>query len=303
MLDSLGLSPAGLTLTFASYFSVLLWQGLRKDEGLVIPHFAIGLGLVATLAVVSLLAQIAGIRAPECLLLRRAPWIPALAGLAALITPRLSRSWGNRGVLACAFGLLALASTTPLISPLLERNRTSAPGWENDVCRQSVPFTCTAAAGATLLRSLGVSSSEDEVAILSGTDPRGTDLLGLAAGVRSKLDSAMTVRAAVLDVEDLRSVQLPCVAFSKCHAFVVFAIDEVTDEVEIGDSTAPQGRLSVSWERLEQRFQGEVLLVTSADASGVIDGSEFEILPGHQEGFDSEGLPLRRFGSANAEPW
>jgi hypothetical protein len=56
------------------------------------------------------------------------------------------------------------------------------------VCMQTTHSTCAAAASATLLKTLGISTTEGEMAKCCFTSDRGTGLHGILHGLDSKLD-------------------------------------------------------------------------------------------------------------------
>src|SRR5439155_26252660 len=58
--------------------------------------------------------------------------------------------------------------------------------WRRDICLQTSHATSSPAAAATLLRSHGIDTTEEEMARLCLTNPDGTSLLGLYRGLRLK---------------------------------------------------------------------------------------------------------------------
>jgi hypothetical protein len=83
--------------------------------------------------------------------------------------------------------LLALACLYRSTAPLVARTPTPlADRWSNDVCLQTSPSTCSAAAAATLLRAHGIPATEQEMARLCLTTDRGTTALGLYRGLTLK---------------------------------------------------------------------------------------------------------------------
>lgn len=104
-----------------------------------------------------------------------------LAGLAwaTLRTPR----W-QRVLLVTVVAVLAVYRA---YGPLAGRPPAIAGNtWFGDVCKQSTLSTCSAAAAATALRSVGIDATEAEMATLCLTRPAGTLNLGLYRGLRMK---------------------------------------------------------------------------------------------------------------------
>jgi hypothetical protein len=58
--------------------------------------------------------------------------------------------------------------------------------WTNGICRQSTTSTCSAAAAATALHSVGIETTESEMAQLCLTRSTGTSTLGLYRGLKLK---------------------------------------------------------------------------------------------------------------------
>lgn len=82
----------------------------------------------------------------------------------------------RRGFLAVALAGVAVWS---LVRPLLAETPVCSDQWQGEVCIQTQPATCSAAAGATLLRHYGIEASEGEMADLCLTTAQGTTLHGL----------------------------------------------------------------------------------------------------------------------------
>jgi hypothetical protein len=67
--------------------------------------------------------------------------------------------------------------------------------WEGDVCFQSTPSSCGPASSASILRALGLSVSEHEIAKASHTSASGTEAWYLARHLRSRgLDTSFDFR-------------------------------------------------------------------------------------------------------------
>jgi hypothetical protein len=96
---------------------------------------------------------------------------------------RAAIPWWRRGVLALALAGLAFWS---LVRPLLAETPVCSDQWQGEVCIQTQPATCSAAAGATLLRHYGIEASEGEMADLCLTTAQGTTFHGLFRALRIK---------------------------------------------------------------------------------------------------------------------
>lgn len=110
---------------------------------------------------------------------------PLLAGLLAGACWRLS----DRPIAAKAvvLGLLLLAAITLPYRYLIDPPPATADRWQGSVCMQTTQSTCAAAATATLLKSLGISATEGEMAGRCFTTARGTGLHGIIYGLDQKL--------------------------------------------------------------------------------------------------------------------
>ncbi len=127
----------------------------------------------------------------------------------------------------------------------------------NGVVLQTTKFSCGAAASATLLTRLGISTSEREMAALSGTNPvTGTGEIAVALGLRRKLDgSGRQVAMIRAGWNDLRRLKRPAMAnirlsFLQDHWVVV--LDTTADTVTIADPstgirTLPRKRFLAQW--------------------------------------------------------
>lgn len=85
------------------------------------------------------------------------------------------------------FATIALAlipSIKPLLNPL--PRETFKEQWEDGVCLQSTPSTCGPASVATVLKHLGMESSEHEIARYAHTSGSGTEAWYLARYLRNR---------------------------------------------------------------------------------------------------------------------
>lgn len=110
----------------------------------------------------------------------------------------------------------------------------------NGVFIQTTEYSCGAAASATLLTRLGMSTSEREMARLSGTNyVTGTDEIAVALGLRRKL-AGTGRKAAIIRAEwnDIRGLNKPAMVnvrlgFLRDHWIVV--LETQPDAVKIAD--------------------------------------------------------------------
>lgn len=201
----------------------------------------------------------------------------------------------------------------PAQSDLVEMSRFTPPRWKDDVCLQSTGFTCTPSAAATLLKVYGVQSSESEMAVRCATSRSGTHVLGLARGLASKLpEGKFNVRACRLVPSEIRRVNLPCITFTCCHAWVIFNILP-NGNIEIGEALG--GRSIVTFENFAASFCGEAVLVTPADGpsyaamgtrgveitAGNTSESQLTLAGSLIDEVDGCGRTIHRFGSAPIE--
>jgi predicted double-glycine peptidase len=111
-----------------------------------------------------------------------------------------------------ATGVLAAAGLYAAMAPLVGRPPLCHEAWDGDLCLQTSPATCSAAAAATLLQYYGVYAPEQELADLCLTR-RGTNWKGLYRGLTLKA-APLGLRVEVLDttIDDLaRTLNEPCI--------------------------------------------------------------------------------------------
>ncbi len=111
-------------------------------------------------------------------------WFPffaaVLAGLAWTgATGRIRRCLNSGSLLAV--GAWAVAY------PLLGKAPECRSKWQNEVCLQTTPYSCSAASAATILKAHGIEASEAEMAELCLTR-RGTNWMGLYRGLALKTE-------------------------------------------------------------------------------------------------------------------
>jgi Peptidase C39 family len=114
--------------------------------------------------------------------------------------PKWRRYW-NAGALML---LAALTLAQPLLQPILRPIQGSNQWDKQGVCMQTRSTTCSAAAGATLLRAHGIEISEAKMVEICLTDARGTPSLGLWRGLRmATAGTAVRPRSVSATVDDL----------------------------------------------------------------------------------------------------
>lgn len=100
--------------------------------------------------------------------------------------------------------LLTIVSVGALIRPLLGEAPTCEERWEGDVCLQTTKHTCSAASAATVLRRVGITTTEAEMSRLCLTRI-GTHWMGLYRGLRQKLSPAWQIE--VFDTKSLETLR------------------------------------------------------------------------------------------------
>ncbi len=107
-------------------------------------------------------------------------FLGAAGGAAAALLPR----WL---VVFPLFGSICLA-VVPYLKPVINPLDLSSLNeeWDGDACLQSTSSTCGPASTASILRNLGVNSSESEIARAAFTSASGTEAWYLARYVRSR---------------------------------------------------------------------------------------------------------------------
>ena len=137
-------------------------------------------------------------------------WLPMLAGLLVGFGWVLSPS--TRRTKSLLFGtLLVLALVLPYRRLFAARPAVISQ-WQHGVCLQSTNATCGAAAAATLLSTVGVSSSEEEMVNLCFSTWKGTSIHGIVRGLAVKLEATQwRVRAREMTLEELAELEAPAI--------------------------------------------------------------------------------------------
>jgi hypothetical protein len=128
---------------------------------------------------------------------------PLFAAVLAGLSYRRLR--GRPRMRATAILLLIVAGVGALIRPLLGTAPVCEQRWDGDVCLQTTKHTCSAAAAATALRCIGVTTSEAEMARLCLTR-QGTSWMGLYRGLSQKRAPACQIE--VFDMASLETLRL-----------------------------------------------------------------------------------------------
>ena len=128
--------------------------------------------------------------------------LPLFASLLAGLSCRRLR--GRPQARTTAIVLLTVVGIGALIRPLLGQAPACEERWEGDVCLQTTKHTCSAASAATVLRHIGVATTEAEMARLCLTR-EGTHWMGLYRGLSKKLSPAWRVE--VFDAKSLETLR------------------------------------------------------------------------------------------------
>jgi len=140
-------------------------------------------------------------------------WYPiaasVLAGLAWRHTPggRVRRAWSVVG--------LAVVGIYAAVQPLLGRAPACGNRWDQQgICRQTTPYTCTAACAATVLKTHGIPATEQELAELCLTR-RGTTWQGLYRGLKRKtVNTPYEVEVFSCSADELRLLTPDCMVLT-----------------------------------------------------------------------------------------
>jgi len=123
---------------------------------------------------------------------------------------------------------LAFISTYATVKPLLGVVPACKNDWNGDVCMQTTRYTCSAACAASLLRSVDVNTTEQEMAGLCFSD-QGTNWTGLYRGLSLKTaDSNYRVETFVAELSDLAEMN--------CRQIPVILTVRLTPGVAAADS-------------------------------------------------------------------
>ncbi len=195
--------------------------------------------------------------------------LPAVALLAGIFwrARRRSPAWLRAIVVLPLLGYFLFDVCRPLLGsppPLQDE-------WLGGVCQQTSSQSCSAAAGATLLRAYGIGSSEREMADLCLTRPRGTMIAGLYRGLilktedtpyrvevcRTNFAGLREVPAALLSLVPPEDTLLSWFSAARHGHSSVFLGCNTNGSVTLGD---PQlGLVVMDAESFQQRWNGEII--------------------------------------------
>lgn len=211
-------------------------------------------------------------------------WFPPILGfLGGLAWNGVSGSWFKKSIYV--LGMLVLAAVA-VVKPLWGKIPECADRWENEVCLQTTPHTCSPCCGATILANAGIEATEQEMANLCLTT-KGTLWQGLYRGLKWKTDGTeWDVKVFTGDLEDLRNqVQSGPVILTvgvpdetvdeiyttrygwtsgELHSVVLFGFDqtegrEQDQRVQMGDPSVEDGREQWSVADLRVLYRGRGL--------------------------------------------
>jgi predicted double-glycine peptidase len=134
------------------------------------------------------------------------------------------------------------------------------------VCHQTSPETCGAASMVTLLNTMGVQTTEGEMARLSMTAPRkGLSPHQAAYGLKTKLGrQGRPAHIAVMapDLKDLRNLPGPFlvgIKFSSLENHMICVLQTTCSALVVGDPLS-FGRKYWTWEEFEKKWSGVVIV-------------------------------------------
>ena len=137
-------------------------------------------------------------------------WFPLFVSIVGGIA--WDRLPGNRVRKGAYMAGLAGIGVFAVAHPLLGSTPRCQNLWDEDVCLQTSEDTCSPACAATLLKAVGIESTEQELADLCLTRPGGTTWQGLYRGLKSKTrGSDWDVEVFALETSALRALDGPAI--------------------------------------------------------------------------------------------
>ncbi len=128
-------------------------------------------------------------------------FLPAAGLLGGLVWRRVPGGWFRKGLFVFALAIAAFFAT---VSPFRGDAPKCHDEWDGDVCIQTSGHTCSAACAATLLKSYGIKTTEQEMAELCLTR-QGTHWKGLYRGLKMKTSgTAWDVEVFECSLDELR---------------------------------------------------------------------------------------------------
>lgn len=198
----------GLLALVAAFLFALIVQSLRSLSKPMLDTLAVMVVVVMVAYGYLMFGQlwiVKWIPAPAVVVLSN--WIPLfLSALAGLTWLRLKQNSFRRTVAVCVLLVAACYSVKyqfPAAPPQCQ-DEWAQPlvTMEWPVCLQTTPWTCSAASSATILNTLGVKTTEQEMAELCLTQS-GTSWLGLYHGLSVKLPEGSSVEFFQTDIDGL----------------------------------------------------------------------------------------------------
>lgn len=202
MMTELLYSLMAVILVATSLFAGTVRISCRLQES-TLRLIAILTVLAGTVWFVSLRDQVALSRLiPHPSLIVLGNWFPYFVAILAALAWNSSECRSRRRLLV---GFLSLSCGVSLSWPLLGQTPECGHNWDQDVCLQTTPYSCSAASAATLLKAYGIPATEAEMAGLCLTR-RGTHWMGLYRGLSLKTEGTLwTVEVARATSEELKS--------------------------------------------------------------------------------------------------
>jgi hypothetical protein len=134
------------------------------------------------------------------------------------------------------------------------------------VCRQTSYETCGAASMVTLLNSIGILTTEGEMARLSMTAPgRGLSIHQAAYGLKRKFEQLgrsehVAIKVPKLkDIHDLPKPFLAGIRFSLRTNHMICVLETSKDALVVGDPIS-SGRKTWSWRKFDEVWSGSVIV-------------------------------------------
>ncbi len=159
-------------------------------------------------------------------------------------------------------GLLALGLMIPHLKPLLRRLPLEGvpEQWRGEVCIQSTSSTCGPASAATILRKLGIMTTERELAAESFTSASGTENWYLARALRRR-----GVRT-LFTYDSPEKTRLPAIAGVRLKKMensghFVAILDRTTNQLVVADPMKWMSTNSIEELREDYEFTGFFLVV------------------------------------------
>ncbi|MDZ4172269.1 MAG: hypothetical protein CVV28_11100 [Methanobacteriales archaeon HGW-Methanobacteriales-1] len=118
-------------------------------------------------------------------------------------------------------------------------------------------FTCGPASLVTILKKLGVNTTEEEIVNLAGTDLTGTTMYGMLQAAQSK---GLIAKGLKLNVNELRTDNLVLLAIGdQGHYIIVKNVTNTT--VYLADTS--MGNMEMSLEKFNSLYSGNALVITN----------------------------------------